>query len=982
MYEIISIGDEAFLYKIFQFLAMLNSSGTSLYARLGLLSALIGIILVIITAITSNGRQFPIGGYIVAIAMFLLFFGQTTSVELEDFYTGRTDIVQDVPLGTAIVGSIVSQAGVAIINYFQTGTSVPGSSTLSPQYALDALMAYRNLSNASSYCGFGTTEMCNWSKTFQSYVANCVLPEYKLHNGWWNGDPKTASNLLASLNVADLGFVTNDYLGTAPGTTSTGQVSDCSNTYSDLNQTWNNPQTGIAAAFSGLLKINTMNGNTPADELGNAFAALGDEITQPGQPSGSSTSGNMRALMQQASQSGAQSVENAVGANLLARGLAQGYRDANQVGEADVIESAANQRNVQFAAQSTLFTRTLRATMTFFEGVIYGLAPFLAFLIPLGPIGFRYAGRYLQLLVWLFLWMPLLSFVNLFEIMAVLREMNALLPAIGNAPLISAIGLNQIEYTVSDWVGMGGYLTTAVVGLSGMLVFGSIAGFAGVAAEANAPTRLDPTPIAPDVLSTAPPVMMGSQYAGSGGSALSLSGAAMLSWNAGQLISTSEQATLARAGTLAQQLQASGHFGKTINQQTLQAWTARHALTHGASAQAGLNAAAPSGTRTTASTATSISTERSLSGHVGGNLSAGGVGVGGVQAGAAEHWRTSAEHAQQQSHASDVTPTAGFTQSHGNDRSLSHDQGTSLTGGTSSSASIARTESELYNTMQSYNALASASRSVGANMTVALPQAASALAGNSAALDSVLDAAHSYGGGAAFQQHFAQLGGLFPNADQRAAAAGLMTLQGAALGGGAHAESAQLALDRGLSAVPGWSALGSVGTAARAGAQLGSGAAFGGHVAGQTAGVAGDVGGASGLSVMPSSIGGVPSDARGAFAHAAANPAYSPQGLRGGFEDEVARGLHGVTEFGPAPLAPIALPDHAAALPGELQASIDQQYTPGAHPGGSVGLSPQLGQQDLLDTDVLPSARAFIHMTPAQQKALEDFAERPAKPQQ
>ena len=127
----------------------------------------------------------------------------------------------------------------------------------------------------------------------------------------------------------------------------------------------------------------------------------------------------------------------------------------------------------------------------------------------------------------------------------------------------------------------------------------------------------------------------------------------------------------------------------------------------------------------------------------------------------------------------------------------------------------------------------------------------------------------------------------------------------------------------------------------------------------------------------------MPSDARGSFAHAAADPAYSPEGLRGGFEDEAARGLHGVTEFGPAPLEPIAMPDHAAALPGELQASIDQAYTPGGtHASGSVGLSPQLGEQDLLDADALPGAREFSHMTPAQQKALEDFAERPAKPQQ
>ncbi|EQD55299.1 membrane protein containing TraG-like protein, partial [mine drainage metagenome] len=628
-----------------------------------------------------------------------------------------------------------------------------------------ALMAYRNLSNSASYCGFGSTAMCNWSRTFKSYVSNCVLPEYKLRGGWWAGDPNSSSNLLQSLQVADLGFVTDDYLGGAAGTTSTGQVSDCANTYADLNQAWNNSQTGIAVGFAGLMKVHTPTGTTVPDALGAAFGVLAANTTQP-----AGSSAGLPALLGQASQNAQQSIQNAVSANLLARGLAQGFRDANQVGEAGVIESAANQRNVQFAAQSTLFTRTLRATMTFFEGVIYGLAPFLAFLIPLGPIGFRYAGRYLQLLVWLFLWMPLLSFVNLFEIMAVLREMNALLPAIGNAPLISAIGLNQIEYTVSDWIGMGGYLTTAVVGLSGMIVFGSIAGFQGVAAEANAPTRLDPTPIAPDVLSTAPPVQMGSQYAGAGGSALALSGAPMLRWNAGQLISTSEQATLARAGTLAQQLQASGHFGKTINEQTLQAWTARHALTHGAHEQAGLNAAAPTSARTSAGTSTSVSTDKSLSGHVGGNLGVAGVGLGGAQAGAAEHWRASSEQAQQQSHATDVTPTAGFTASHGNDHSLSHDQGASLTGGTSRSASVARTESELFNTMQSYNALAQASHSVGANMTVGLPQAASALAGNSGALDSIAAAAHTYGGGA-FQANYAHLGGLFPDVAQRTAAA-------------------------------------------------------------------------------------------------------------------------------------------------------------------------------------------------------------------
>jgi len=77
------------------------------------------------------------------------------------------------------------------------------------------------------------------------------------------------------------------------------------------------------------------------------------------------------------------------------------------------------------------------------------------------------------------------------------------------------------------------------------------------------------------------------------------------------------------------------------------------------------------------------------------------------------------------------------------------------------------------------------------------------------------------------------------------------------------------------------------------------------------------------------------------------------------------------------------LPDHAAAIPAELQASINQEFAPGgAHTAGTAGLGSQLGNQDLYDADALPGAGAFARMTAAQQKTLEDFAKRPADPQQ
>ncbi|EQD43823.1 sex pilus assembly, partial [mine drainage metagenome] len=615
----------------------------------------------------------------------------------------------------------------------------------SPQYALDALMAYRNLTDSGSYCSSGTPAMCEWAKTFESYVADCALPEYKLQGRWWNGDPNAAANLLAAIQVNSLGFITDDYLGTKPGTTSTGQVSSCANTYQDLSSAWNNAHDGIATGFAGLLKINLAPGETPAAALQDAYSTLqaNDGVGTAAAPSAA----NLTAQLGEAGANAQQSVQNAVSANLLARGLAKGYRDANQAGEAAIIESAANQRNIQFAAQSSLFTRTLRATMTFFEGVIYGMAPFLAFLIPLGPMGFRYVGRYLQVLVWIFLWMPLLSFVNLFEIMAVLREMNALSPAIGNLPLISAVGINQIEYTVSDWIGIGGYLATAAIGFSGFVVFGAVAAFQGIAAEANAPTSLNPGPLAPDMMNVAPPVSIGGVYQAQAGSALAMAGASNLVFSGSQQIALTKQHALNDVLTQAAALKAEGGFSKQVNLQNAQAWADHYRLTHDQHGGAGMNASAPQGARHTQNTAASQSSSTTVGGHLGGNASIAGVGLGGAQIGHTSDWRNTTSQDAQASQGKDFTPNANYNDTRGNDSSLGKDQTTTEQGGTSHSATIGRTESRLYNAVQTYNEAAQASQSVGAGMQVSLPQAAAFLGGNAAALSTAERAANGFSSG-------------------------------------------------------------------------------------------------------------------------------------------------------------------------------------------------------------------------------------------
>ena len=981
MYTIYSIGDEAYLYKIFQFLAMLNSSGTTLYGRLGLLAALIGLILVIVALITSGGKRFEIGSYLIAIVLFLVFF-QPTNVELIDFYTGRTDIVQDVPLGTALVGDVVSQAGTAIIKLFQTGLSEPGAAELPPQYALDALMAYRNLSNQTNFCGGSGQTLCKWTRTFQSYVSSCVVPEYRMNGGWWNGDPLTAPNMLDALGGIRMGFVTYDYLGNIDAaTTSTGQVSNCENTYADLQSAVNAPNSKVMAEIAGQMGLPTPPNTSTDAALTQAFNVfLRNAARGPAASSGANNT--LAGKLTQAAEDSQQSMLNAVGANLLARGITVADANAGQVGEAQLIESASQQRNVQFAAKSSLFTRTMRATMTFFEGTIYGLAPFLAFLIPLGAPGFRYAGRYLSLLAWLFLWMPLLSFVNLFEVMSVLRQMDALLPAIGNAPLISAVGLNQIEYTVSDWIGIGGYLTTAVVGLSGMLVFGAIAGFSSLAAEAGTPSSVPAASLAPDVLSNAPPIQRGSMVASAGGSAGALAGGAMPSFSASAQLQRTATTSWNDAVNLAHQLQAHGQFSAQINHQTLEAWAERYALSHHLAAGGALAASAPTGHRVTAGHGSSITSTASLGGHLGGSVSAGGLPIGGLQAGLNKQWSQRQDAATQEAMGKDSTASANLSDQRGSDRALSSDAGTHVASSHSTSASVSKTESDLYSAVRTYNTATSAMHSTGASLSVSLPQAAHALAADPAALARAGDDARGWGGHGAWHEAMQHAEALLPggNEAQVEAAGSLLALQQAANGSGRFAGEAQQALDQALGTVPGWSSFNALGTAAAVGQGQTAGAALRGSVGAAVKGVPGATASAEGLGTNPDGIQRLPDVAPAAFTRAADSGDYSRVGLTERYDSAAMRAEHDANPVGPAPLEPIAAPVHT---PGQLEAGLqDAVNTEFGHPGAPVQPGQKVGLQQLTDADAWPSAAAFESLTPEQQAALQRDALAPSNPSQ
>ncbi len=585
-WHIISIGDEAYLFKIFQFLAMLNSPGTSLYGRLGMLGALIGLMLVLFQIVSSAGRNFSFGSLMIGIVMFTVLFGTSTNVELEDFHTGRTDIVDGVPLGTAIVGTLVSQGGAALIDLFQQGTAVPGEEVMPSDYALRALSATYTLSSMPG-CG-NNAALCPLTKTLRAYWSNCAYPQSlglgTGTTGWANGDPTTSPDALKAIASSNRFTVTSDWIHDSTGTVSS---QTCADTYADIQKFFSTTAgtDSFACQYLAAAGQAVPNNASPGACTAQAESLLQNSFN--GLQSGIDTSGGQTELglgsaIQSAQGSNLLALQNLVIASAAHDAQASGGKGtASDIANASMVESAAQQRDIRYAAEESMFGRTLNATIAFFEGIIYGLAPFMAFLVPLGAIGIKYLGQYLKLLVWLFLWLPLLSFVNLYEIMATMRQMNALQPTLNGAPLYSMVGIMQVQNSAADWIALGGWFTTSIIGLSGMIVFGSVAAFQSIAQAAHGPDAVDSSSIAPELAASVPAIQRGADYSSSGGSALSKTGLQSMSFSNQGLRSSALQFQESKIVQEARRLGFTGSVTQGHGVQAVQNWMQTASAGHG-----------------------------------------------------------------------------------------------------------------------------------------------------------------------------------------------------------------------------------------------------------------------------------------------------------------------------------------------------------------------------------------------------------------
>ncbi|MFD1690643.1 conjugal transfer protein TraG N-terminal domain-containing protein [Azotobacter chroococcum] len=121
------------------------------------------------------------------------------------------------------------------------------------------------------------------------------------------------------------------------------------------------------------------------------------------------------------------------------------------------LRKSLNQQEIQWAGKGDSFKNYMRPMISFFEGLLYAMTPFMAFALMLGRPGLSVLGKYLILPLAVGLWMPLLTIVNAFTIWYAGAQMESILmgyDATGEG--FAMLQVLDMDQAITKALGVGG----------------------------------------------------------------------------------------------------------------------------------------------------------------------------------------------------------------------------------------------------------------------------------------------------------------------------------------------------------------------------------------------------------------------------------------------------------------------------------------------------------------------------------------------
>lgn len=534
--DIYSVGDGELLYQIINTIAMFNNLGT--LKTLAMIGLMIGLLLGPLKYVVSGGKDVDIAGPFAAILLVVLFFGGRATVRIHDVSGANsggavpTYNVANVPAGLAITGWIVSGVGFKLAERYEQGFTYPSQQMTKSGFGRSAEML---ASIRQARRCIGNSAVKDFCLSLVNYLRDCSTAAFV-------ADPTRASKAMVAADPLDStnGFgVDTGWISTQMVVGGTASTVTCSAALGSLRlrgQTQDGVLDGFAQGVVGLTVPQYADANA-ADRIGDAYNAISRSVTDAKQM--------MLAEMIRGTWAKAM-VGN------------PNLTSDQELANVAMIE-ASEQQATQAALGDTVFRQFIQPLLAVIEGVLYVVAPFLAIALGLGRIGASFALKIVIFGLWSMTWMPMLSFINFFQLMMVERAVDAMTSA--NA-LSSYAGAQLVGEGVSRWVTVGSWMAAAVPALTYGLLSGSASGIMKMASGAAGGAQGKELSASPDLASQSAALQTSSLMSASPATGVTMTGASAGSLEFGQM--ASQTAESARTAMNAATTRWTDSQGKTV----------------------------------------------------------------------------------------------------------------------------------------------------------------------------------------------------------------------------------------------------------------------------------------------------------------------------------------------------------------------------------------------------------------------------------
>jgi len=553
-----TVGDVSFIHSVLRAISMIMYGGGGVIQGAYRLAALLGIIWLIVRGIFCK-EGINIGSGLFVIIFYMCFFVPQSTLHIEDLQTKKFYVMDKIPLGVSVTLSVTSKIGKYLSEAYETvfteASEDSAACTIGSMECngylgtLDMLLYSRsNLQNAAAYiainkalCGSSLNyEDCNIEMSLTNYVRDCTMQ--KVISPSENFALQNVKSFKGDNTKYDLFYDSertrvNVYLGRLGKGSMT-----CKKAGLQIEQAFLNSRVKSTIYWLATHKKNM----TPHD---GGMVNDGGTGVDNGMPEGNydyaAMEGNFQSMITGLDPQMGDSytyLKNVMIQPLMENGLRNGFIDQNIAAGQIALDNAKAQRDIQLAAESSMFASMIRPLTTFFEGFVLAITPLMPFLLLLSLNTFGLVMKYLLVLFWIQLWAPALAICNMY-IQNIAREDIAM--SVAGGDLTSMVGITRSAAVVQHWLGVGGMMAASVPILTLFILTGSVYAFTNLAASIKGGDHFDEKTIQPDAIKKTAYIndSVGSYNVNSGGGSIEDgTSSAYATLSASQLASVTESA--------------------------------------------------------------------------------------------------------------------------------------------------------------------------------------------------------------------------------------------------------------------------------------------------------------------------------------------------------------------------------------------------------------------------------------------------------